>query len=43
MKKKTKNPRKYIINTGSNNKIIPKTIGLAFRYDKALFASRSIT
>ena len=24
----------YIINTGSNNKTIPKTICLAFRYDK---------
>ena len=25
----------YIINTGSNDKAIPKTICLAFRYDEA--------
>ena len=31
----TKNLRIYIIDAGSNNKTVPKTICLAFRYDEA--------
>ena len=34
-KRKTKNVRIYVINTGSNNKAIPKTICIAFRCDEA--------
>ena len=33
--KRTKNLRIYIIDAGSNNKTVPKTICLAFRYDEA--------
>ena len=33
--KKTENLRIHIINTGSNNETIPKTICLAFRYNEA--------
>lgn len=35
--------RIYIINTGSNSKIISKAISLAFRYDEVLVASLNIT
>ena len=38
----TKNLRLYIIDTGSNNKTIPKTICLGFRYDEALVAPKGI-
>ena len=33
--KRTNNLRIYIIYAGSNNKSVPKTICLAFRYDDA--------
>ena len=33
--KRTNNLRIYIIYAGSNNKTVPKTICLAFRYDDA--------
>ena len=33
--KRTKNLRIYIIDAGSNNKTVPKTIFLAFRFDEA--------
>ena len=41
--KRTKNLRIYIIDAGSNNKIVPKTICLAFRYDEAPVAPQGIT
>ena len=36
--KRTKILRIYIIYAGSNNKTVPKTICLAFRYDEASVA-----
>ena len=41
--KRTKNLRIYIIYAGSNNKTVPKTICLAFRYDEASVAPQGIT
>ena len=36
--KRTKNLRIYIIYAGSNDKTVPETICLAFRYDEATVA-----